>query len=322
MGFKSGTLLNLAYNIKQCNLNFKPKDKLKIPTVLLVTHENTVVETIDRLYSLSVSENTEDRLRFKTPKEAISELKNKGKLKLTKENNIDIYIKYIPPGTADVNDVNDLIDDLEETGREIICVIHDYIKKINSNNYNSEARLELGQVVDDFKAIANERNIPIILASQLNRTSSKTIDGAISCNKSDLARFLNASDVGESWNIIENSDWVCIINRERQLSENKLYLTVKRLKIRYSSSDSIDYFNHPFKDNEFGLMIDTDLDRPLSKKYLSAGAVSVYDDEENGIVKVGKKGRLNAQERMSISTSTSKEDDYLSLNELTSKFIA
>lgn len=295
-------MLNLAYQIKQANPNYKTKDPLKIPTILFVTHENTVYETVERLFALCASEDIDDKMQNYTPKEAIKILKNKGKLKITKENNIDLYITYQAGGCIDTSYVSELIDDLEEDGREIICVFHDYIKKIRSINPTKELRVELGQIMDEFKAIAVAKDIPFITASQLNRDAARTIDASIECNKTDLARSLGTSNVGESWNLIENSDWVGIINRERQVSTNTMFLTVKRLKIRYGTNQSIDYFNHPFHINEFRLLPDIE-GASLSRKSLSDALVGV--DEE--VINFDKKGRTNSKVRKDM---TPKKTEY------------
>lgn len=308
-GFKSGTLLNMAFQIKQGNLRYKTRDPLKRPAILYITQENSVEETVDRLFSLCVSQNTKDRLKNYTVQEAIKLLKTKGKLKLTKENNIDIIIKYEPAGTIDTADVRAEIENLEEEGIEVVCLIHDYLKKIRSVTPATELRLELGYAVDEFKALAVDKQIPVLLANQLNRDASKTIDSALECSKTDLARFIGAANVSEAWTTIENSDWVAIVNRERMISTNTLYLTIKRLKIRYGSDDSIDYFNHPFNENEFGLIEDTILEKSVSKKNLSDALIGEKEEES---IKFDKRGETNEKKRKDIT----KERQTLNLENL------
>lgn len=312
-GFKSGTLLNLAYQIKMNNQNYKTKDPSKIPTILFLTHENTVEETIDRLFSLCCAKDIDDRLKNYSPKEALKLLRTTGHLKITKENNIDLMILYKASNTIDTADLDSIIDELEEDGREIICLIHDYIKKIKPVNYSSETKDSLANATDELKSIAIGRKIPVISASQLNREASKTVDAEIECNKTDLARALGTSNVGESWKMIENSDVVILVNRERQVSENRMYLTFKRLKIRYGTTDSIDYFNQPFADNEFGLIQDVG-GKKLSRKYLSDGLIGI---EEDDVIKFDKRGRTNSKERKDMDKN---KDPQLTLTDLNSIF--
>lgn len=296
-GFKSGTLLNMAYAIRMANTYYKTKDPLKRPALLYITQENSVEESVDRLFSLCVADNTKDMLKNYTPKEAIKLLKTKGRMKLTKEHNIDIIIEYKAPGSITAADISAEIETLEEEGTEVICLIHDYLKKLKSIQLASDQRIELGYCVDDLKALAVEKEIPVITATQLNREAVKTVDAAAECNKTDLARMLGIGNVADSWSIIENSDWVAIVNRERQLREDKLYLTFKRMKIRYGTDKSIDYFNQPFYPNEFGLVNDIELDKPASKIFLSEGLMGVEEDE---VIKFEKRGRTNATERRDL----------------------
>lgn len=291
----------MAYQIKQANQKYRTKDPLKRPAILMVTQENLVGETVDRLFSLCVAENTSDRLKNYKPQDAIKLLKNKGRMKITKDNNIDIIVMYKPAGSIDTSDILAEIENLEEEGVEVICLIHDYIKKIKSINPNKEKRLEMGNVVDEFKVIAVDKQIPVILANQLNRDASKTIDSATECNKTDLGRFLGAANVSEAWTVIENSDWVGIVNRERLMSTNQLYLTIHRLKIRYGSDDTIDYFNHPFLPNEFGLMEDRYLEKPLSIRLLNEALVGQPSEDDEKVVEFGKRGQASGKKRKEIS---------------------
>lgn len=283
----------MCYQIKKANKGYKPKDPLKRPAILYLTQENKENETIDRLFSLS-ADDTSDVMKNYTPTEAIKTFRKKG-LKLTKEDNIDIIVMYREPRSIDTSDLYTIIDELEEQGIEVICLVQDYIKKMKSAEYEKDLRLELGKITDEFKALAIAKDIPVITASQLNKESVKSIEMAIESNKTDSTRVLNISGVGESFQMMENSDCVIIINREMSLSENQRYLTFKRVKIRYGSQDSIDYFNHPFRANEFGLMEDTDFEEPLSKKYLSDRLVGI--DNENRQVMDNKNGRMNYMKR-------------------------
>lgn len=316
LGFKSGCLLNMAYAIRIANRYYKTEDPLKRPAILYITQENSVEESVDRLFSLCVAEDTNDLLKNYTPKEAIKLLKTKGKMKLTKEHNIDIIIEYKAPGTITAADISAEIETLEEEGTEVICLIHDYIKKLKSIIPAKEQRIELGYCVDDLKALAVERKIPVITATQLNREAVKVIDAAVECKKTDLARMLGVGQVGESWNMIENSDWVGIINRERQLSEDRLYLTIKRLKIRYGTDKTIDYFNHPFYNNEFGLVNDLDMDKSVSRILLSQGLINA-DEAKDDEDEMGKRGSVHAKSRRNLDEEKEeKRVGFSNLNEV------
>ena len=314
-GFKSGYMLNLAYQIRQANKRYKTKDPLKRPAILFITQENLVSETVDRLFSLAVAKDTKDRLKNYKVQDAIKLLKTKGRMKLTKENNIDIIIMYKPAGTIDTSDVLAEIENLEEEGVEVVALFHDYIKKIRSINPNKDLRLEMQNIVQEFKVIAVDKQIPVFLANQLNRDARKTIDAALECKKTDLARFLGSSNVSESWGVIEESDCVMLINKERMVSTGQLFLSIKRLKIRYGSDDSIDYFNHPFLPNEFGLVEDVQLEKSVSIKSLTETLIGEHDEDE---IEFGKRGEAGGKKRK--EKGKKEEKQRLSLQEIESVF--
>lgn len=291
-GGKSGLLLNLAYNIKLFNKNYETRTPGAVPTVLFVTQENNVTETIERLFTLSASAKTKETLRNYSPEEAIKVLQEQGQLVLTQENNIDIVIIYRPGHTIDTGDLYTIIDDLEDEGREVICLIHDYLKRIKSVNYTPELRLELGYVVDEMKNLAIAKNIPVISASQLNREALKTVDFAKESNKSDVGKLLSGSNVGESWNLMENTDWACIIYKERDVSTGQEYMTFRRVKIRFEPTTENNFIAHPY-DHENTMRLAMDVGgETLSKTTLG---------NDFGIASIDKNGRTNAKERQVIT---------------------
>ena len=299
-GFKSATLLNMVIQIKQGNKNYKTKDPTKRPAVLYLTQENQEDESIARLFAMSVCDSTADEIKNYSSKEAYKAFKNCG-MKLTKENNIDVIIMYRAPGTIDTADLYTIFEELEEQGIEIVALIHDYLEKIKAANPQGETRLDLGQALDELKALAIAKQIPVLTAIQLNREASKVIQAGIDCGKTDLARTLGLAHISESWGVVKNSDWICIIYRERLLSDNKLYLSFNRLKVRYGPDDSISYFNHPLKNNEFGLLEDIDLPKPLSRKQMHE---CLADCDDN--VNTGRNGRTNGMERAVINSEEKK----------------
>ena len=144
---KSLSLLNIAYQIKKYNKTFKPKDPTKIPTIVYLTMENTVTETVDRLFKIA----TGDNLRNYTTEQAVDILKTSGELYLTDESPINLLIKYQPNRSVDTGYLYTLTEDLEDEGYEVICMIQDHAKRIRSVERNQDIRLELGDVINEFK---------------------------------------------------------------------------------------------------------------------------------------------------------------------------
>ena len=192
---------------------------------------------------------------------------------LFRSDGIDIYFKYA--GNLEINtaQIHQYIKELREKGMQPICVVLDYIKRIDSvhPSYGDE-RVRMSFVTKELKNIAQLYEIPIITAMQLNREGNSIIDAAMRESKQDVARFVGSSSIGNAWDIIEDSDWVCLINLEMQRSTNQLFLTFKRLKIRGKSSlpamAAVDYFNHPFA-NAKNIRLETDVDKEHTVSVIS-----------------------------------------------------
>lgn len=262
---KSLTLLNLAYQLKKNNRNYKTKDPTKTPCIVLLTMENYVRETVERLFAL-ISDNDHDITHY-TPEEVMRIIRTEGELFLSDESPIDIIIKFVPDRSVDTSYLYTLSEDLEDDGYEVICLIQDYVKRIRSVNYTSDIRIELGWVVNEFKTFATQKDIPLITASQLNREASKHIDEGRKSNKGDLLRLLGRSNIGESMLMLENIDCGFMIAPEYDL-DNRKYMGIQRIKIRYKASN-VDHIYHPFSiGNELRFEEDSFLPVPLYKDSL------------------------------------------------------
>lgn len=261
---KSMVLLNLALQIKNANKGYRPKDLTKIPTILLLTQENDVDETVDRICSIL----TGSKMSNFTKEDILNILKNKGELTLSGDNNINIHIIYKPNKAIDTGDLYTIVEDLEDDGYEVILLIQDHIKRIRSVFRNQELRLELGDIVNEIKVFAQLKQIPVISVSHLNRDASKTIDDGVRSNKADLTRLLGRSNVGESMLMIDNADWAAIINDEYDHEGNK-YMAFKNIKMRYAGL-SRDCIYQPFENgNSIKLIEDLYSLVPVFKDTLS-----------------------------------------------------
>lgn len=227
---KSSTLLDMAIQLKRYNRNYQCADPTKKPCVVLLVMENGVKESVERLFSMCVGSGM---LNYSLD-DAIDILKNQGNLRLSSDDPIDIIIKFKPNLSVDTSYLYTLTEDLEDEGYEVICVLQDYMKRIRSveGMFGGDLRLQLGAVVNEFKTFATLKNIPVITASQLNRTATNSIDEARIKNKADLVRLIGRANVGESNLILENSDWICLIAPEYDKDGNK-YLGIQRVKSRY-----------------------------------------------------------------------------------------
>lgn len=259
---KSLSLLNIAYQMKKYNKDFKPKDPTKIPCIVYLTMENTVIESIDRLFKMSTGED----IRNFDAEEAVKMLKDTGELYLTDESPIDIIIKYQPNRSVDTGYLYTLTEDLEDEGYEVICMIQDHVKRIRSASNQQDIRLELGDVINEMKTFAILKDIPMITVSHLNREGARVVDATSTRTNSDLTRLLGRSNIGESLLMLDNVDYAGIINKEYD-SEGNPYMVFKNIKERFKTMRQ--YICQPFSlDNDLKLIEDYNLPIPVFKENL------------------------------------------------------
>ena len=227
---KSSTLLDMAIQIKRYNRNYQCKDPTKRPCVVVLIMENSIQETVERIFSMCVGNSMSNYSKD----DILNILNTQGNLMVSNDDPIDLIIKFRPNLSEDTSYLYTFTEDLEDEGYEVICMIQDYIKRIRSveGSFNGDTRMQLGAVINEFKVFATLKNIPVITASQLNRTATQNIDEARIKNKADLVRLIGRSNVGESNLIIENSDWIALIAPEYDKDGSK-YLGIQRVKSRY-----------------------------------------------------------------------------------------
>lgn len=282
--FKSGTLLNIADQIRRFNPQIPVYENGLRKCILFVTLENSIEETIERLYDMYSGIN--DDMRDHTTEEVWDTLKGSGEFTFNSTTGIDIFMKYAGNLEIDTAQLHVYIKELREKGYMPICIVLDYIKRIDSvHPSNGDERVRMSFVAKELKAIAQYYEIPVITAMQLNREGNSIIDAAMRESKQDVARFVGTSSIGNAWDIIEDSDWVGLINLEMQKSTNQLYLTFKRLKIRGKSSlpamSAVDYFNHPFE-NAKNIRLQTDVDKENTVSIISlATDLESIDEKEH-----------------------------------------
>ena len=296
-GGKSAILLESALDIRKYNADIETINPDNRPAVLFITMENTIEETVERIFNMTTSD---DDIRNYSEKQILRMLKDQGELKLTEKNNIDIIIKYYPNRSISTNDLYDIIQDLEDDGIEVIALILDYLKRIRPYEPGGTEKEELKNITNELKTLAKLYNIPVITAQQLNRTASAVVDAAIQAKKEDVTRLVGRDGIAGAWEIIENSDVCIIINREKKIDTGKIYLTFKLLKRRYRSAAEdlnlreCEYFNQPYIDgSNIRLVHDVHADIPAAVTSLAAS----FAPADNPNPALAKRGNLNVRER-------------------------
>lgn len=241
---KSMTLLDIAYQIKKYNKGYMPKDPTKTPCIVMLSMENSVTETFQRLFQMAVGGEVD--LKNYTPDEIMYMLKTTGELFLTDDSPIDIIIKFKPNRSEDTSYLYTLTEDLEDEGYEVICMIQDHVKRMKATTGQTDVRLELGDVVNEMKTFAMIKDIPLITVSHVNRDGVRVIDSSATSNKVDLTRMLGAAFIGESMLMLDNIDFGCILNVEYD-EEGHKYAVFKGVKFRIQHDE--EYICQPYEYN-------------------------------------------------------------------------
>ena len=302
--FKSGTLLNIADQIRQFNPQLEDVVNGKRNTILFITMENDIEETIERVFSMYAPSDA--LFVNSTPEEVYDIIMNKGGYKYTDTKGIDIDIRFFQNLEIKTSHIYSIIDEMERDGEHCIAVVLDYIKRIDSTiNTHGDEVLRCSYASKELKNIAEYYGIPVITAQQINRTGNQIVDAAMRDGKQDLTKFVGNSDIGGAWSVIEESDWVCIVNLVRQLSSGKLFLTFKLTKQRGAKNvDAWEYFNHPFaSETEIRLQTDVDKEGTVSIRSLASDLETVNQNYDNTGAQVRpvlrKGGSVSRQDIMS-----------------------
>ena len=295
--FKSLMLLMSCYWIKKYN----KIETTKTPTVLYITTENSIDESIIRLFNMST---TCGDIRQYLPEEIAGMMRESGGLTLD-DGDTDIVMQYYNNFEISTGIYN-IVDDLEDNNREVIAVVVDYIKRIRSISPTIDERIRLANVSNELKDLSVNLKIPVITAQQINRAGNMALDNASETGKEDLARFLGRGNIAQCWDIIENSDWCGILNIEVEKSSNIKYLTVKEIKKRYKSMTNITYFNQPFVDVDSIQMVeDVGWSTPAGKISLATNLNIVDNSMVNST-----RGDKSAKPREDVAKKKKYSDEF------------
>lgn len=278
--FKSGTLLNIADQIRRYNPQITPVENGKRKTILFVSLENSIEETFERLYDMY--SDLDDSISASDTDHVIDLMQKQAGFVFDNNHGIDIDFVYRQNLEITTSDLYNIIQELNDRGKDVICVVLDYIKRIDSvHDSHGDERTRLSFVSKELKSLAQYFEIPVITAMQINREGNSIVDAAMREDKADLARFVGSSNIANCWDIVEDSDWIAVINLEMRKSDQQLFLTIKRVKIRGKKDPmGVDYFNHPFTNEKcIRLATDVDLDYTLSVRSLASDLESVNQEQ-------------------------------------------
>lgn len=264
---KSLTLLNIMVQLKRYNKDYKTKDPTKTPCICMLTMENTMVESLTRLFAL-VAPNNAQMHSYQSLNDIIRIMREEGGLVVSEDSPIDIVIKYKPNHSVSTDYLYELYDELSDMGYEMICLIQDHVKRIRASEGDKEFRIELGNIVNEFKVFAADKDIPILTDSHVNRQGSITIEKGAARGVADVTKRIGKGDVGESSMMIENLDMAIVINKEWD-EFNTMYMCFSAIKMRDNSQTP--YIAQPFvSGSSIKLVEDVNLPKPMYKQSLKS----------------------------------------------------
>ena len=124
-GFKSAMLVKIILDCARYNAKtFKPRREGAKPYVLYLTMENTIDESFARVWNMAVEDTDVEKNK---PSDIVTKLKEQ---KIIANDKIGIMFVYRANMSISTDDLRDIIDEIEMTGKEVIMVSFDYIKRI------------------------------------------------------------------------------------------------------------------------------------------------------------------------------------------------
>ena len=184
--YKSGILLKSHVDTLKYNEHIKKTTNGKTPISMYISMENTMAQTIRRLWGVLFP--TADMSMFTV--DEISEMIN-NELTSKGMRSVILYYGYREKSTKDLETI---IRSFNNDSNEVIAVFLDYIKRIRPGrtdaSVTSSEKSELHAIMNELKSICAEFNIPIISGHQLNREAARQVDDVVKnggYNKTDQA---------------------------------------------------------------------------------------------------------------------------------------
>ena len=212
-----------------------PKDNDNKNLVFYFTFENSREETLIRIMA-NVLE-----IEIDTIKELIKDPETRSGLIKEYVSKVDkntiLRIIELPPKKHSMTTIRAEMEKelLSYNNVETYAVLLDYVDKmipIDRSNKTKRYDQQLGDVVDDFKALVNEFECAGISVSQVNREGAK-----MKHNGGNV----NMTHMGGSWEKVENADIVIMMDVDENLYDDLGYISVifKNEKHRYVKEGSL-----------------------------------------------------------------------------------
>lgn len=196
--YKSGILLQSHVDTCLHNEHIKQNLNGKTPISIYISMENTMAQTIRRLWSLLFP--TADMAMF-----TVDEIQEMIQNSLTAQGfrSVLLYYGYREKSTADIANI---IRSYNTENTVVVALYFDYIKRVRPARTDaavtSSEKGELNAIMNEFKLISSQFDIPIVTGHQLNRAAAQAVDEVVrhgGYNKTN--EVIGRSNVGSALNI-------------------------------------------------------------------------------------------------------------------------
>lgn len=242
--YKSGILLQSHIDTCKYNEHIKHTTNGKTPISMYISMENTMSQTIRRVWSL-LFPNAD--LSMFTVEEAMEMIEKEFTSKGFRS--VILYYGYREKSTADLYEI---IRGFNTDTTTVVALYLDYIKRIRPARTDlsatSSEKSELHAIMNELKTIASQFDIPIVSGHQLNRMAAQAVDSVVqSGGYAKTNEVLGRSQISVAWEVMEVADWLSVMNIEND-GENKMLMikAVKQRDLDNSSDVSITAIRHPF----------------------------------------------------------------------------
>ena len=242
--YKSGILLQSHIDTCKYNEHIKQTTNGKTPISMYISMENTMAQTIRRVWSLLYPNADISMFTVDEATEMINkELTSKG------FRSVILYYGYREKSTADLCDI---IRGFNDEHNQVVALYLDYIKRIRSARTDAAAtqseKSELHAIMNELKTIASQFDIPVVSGHQLNRAAASAVDSVVaSGGYAKTSEVLGRSQISVAWEIMEVADWLSVMNIEND-GENKMLMikAVKQRDLDSKTDTQLTAIRHPF----------------------------------------------------------------------------
>ena len=242
--YKSGMLLESHVDTCLYNEHLIKATKGKTPVSIYISMENTMEQTVRRLWGLLFPSSDMSLFSVDEICEMISN-------KLTSKGcrSVLLYYGYRQKSTADIANI---IRSYNTENTEVVALYFDYIKRVRpartDNAATASEKSELHAIMNEFKQIAVQFNIPIVTGHQLNRVAAQAVDDAMAHGNYDKSsQVLGRSQIGTAFEVLEVCDWLGIINIENQGDQKYIMIKAGKQRDKQGQNDNdVIAIRHPF----------------------------------------------------------------------------